>query len=50
MLNDNYTLLDKIKIICNTRMKYQPVEKSDLYPTVFAVLSLFFLALPFAVL
>jgi len=50
MLNDKYTLIDKIKIICNTKMKYEPKQKSDFYPIAFAIISVFYMVMPFGIL
>ena len=38
MLNDKYSLWDKLKIICNAKTRYEPVDKSSFYSWSFLVL------------
>jgi hypothetical protein len=49
MLNDNYSLVDKLKIICNAKTKYEPVQRSNRYPLLFCLLSLLFAGFVFGV-
>ena len=48
MLNDRYTLLDRVKILCNAKVKYQPQRKSYSLPLTFIALQLVVASLPFA--
>jgi hypothetical protein len=37
MLDDDYSLWDKLKIICNAKNKYKPIKRSSKYPWLFMV-------------
>ncbi len=50
MLNDRYTVIDRVKILCNAKMKYKPQHKSYILPITFLVLQIIVSSLPFTMI
>ena len=49
MLNDEYSVVEKLKIVCNAKTKYQPIKKSYSYPYSFFLLWIIAAGLAFGV-
>lgn len=47
MLDDNYSLLDYIKFICNAKVRYEPKKKSYIQPFLFYCLTFVLMFLNF---
>lgn len=50
MLDDKYSLLDYLKFICNTKIKYEPRSKSYLQPLLYYIFAMVVSFLSFGVI
>ena len=50
MLDDKYSLWDKLKILCNAKTKYEPIKKSYKYPLSFLFIWLLTVAFSFGII
>ncbi len=50
MLDDDYSCLDQLKILCNIKVKYKPSHKSPILPLLFIALTLMGAALIFGII
>ena len=50
MIDDNYSCVDRIKIICNAKVKYKPCKKSFHFPICFLLCTLLSVVMTFGII